>query len=87
MLRGIVELRTSPVEAIAGGGRFGPKSVRLYGMRIILSIHHVKLGRRMLWHGRLRRTSDSGPSVHEDMLVDLIDDIDDWMRRSSDHGS
>lgn len=82
MLLGTAELRTSPLEAISGGGRFGPKSVHLYGMRIILSIRHVKIERNMERHGRLRRTSESGQSVHEDMVVDLDDDLDEWLRGS-----
>lgn len=84
ILLGIAEPRRTPIEAASIDWRLGPKSVRQYGMRSVLSIHRVKTGKAMLSCGRLRGPPDARLWVHEDMVMDLGNDDDEWVRESGD---
>lgn len=72
--------RRAPIEVHLCHERCEPKSVRLCGMRIILSIHRVNPGKLVLPQARLRTSSYAESLVYGDMAVDLDDDVDEWVR-------
>lgn len=78
MSLGLAEPRRAPIEARLCGWRFGPRTVCPCGMRIIVSIRRVNSRKMVLSYARVRSSSDAESLVHEDTVVDLGNDFDEW---------